>query len=421
MKRVADESVHLIVTSPPYWQLKDYGTAGQIGFDDTYEAYVNNLNLVWRECCRVLHKGCRMCVNVGDQFARSVYYGRYKVIPIRAEIIKFCEAMGLDYMGAVIWRKVTTCNTSGGATVMGSFPYPRNGILKLDYEFILVFRKHGRAPSVGKAVKERSRLTHDEWNTYFSGHWTFPGERQQDHPAAFPVELPRRLIRMFSFTGDTVLDPFLGSGTTCFAASELGRNSVGYEMNRDFLPVIRSRLGGGADRLSVNAEIDVAYERAIRQDLKAATAELPYIFKDPFGLDRKTDPRKASFGSRVNGKPADRETYFAVKRVVSPEVILLDNGEMVRLLGVRTLSATKDDAVRFLRESTKGKKIFLRTDTAVAGGEGVPAAYVYLANRTFLNAHLVKRGLVGVDDGPDFKYKAKFFGLAEAARRRRPA
>jgi len=110
MNLLADRSVHLVVTSPPYWQLKDYGTENQIGFHESYESYINNLNLVWNECERVLHPGCRLCINIGDQFARSVYYGRYKVIPIRTEIIKFCETIGFDYMGAVIWQKVTTSN-----------------------------------------------------------------------------------------------------------------------------------------------------------------------------------------------------------------------------------------------------------------------------------------------------------------------
>jgi len=102
MKEVTDQSVQLIITSPPYWQLKDYGHRDQIGFDDSYEKYINNLNLVWWECIRVLSPGCRLCINIGDQFARSVYYGRYKVIPIRTEIIKFCEAAGHEYMGAII-------------------------------------------------------------------------------------------------------------------------------------------------------------------------------------------------------------------------------------------------------------------------------------------------------------------------------
>jgi len=153
MFELDDASVHLVVTSPPYWPLKDYGHEGQIGFDDSYEAYINSLNLVWNECHRVLHPGCRLCVNIGDQFARSVYYGRYKVIPIRTEIIKFCETVGFDYMGAIIWQKVTTTNTIGGATVMGSFPYPRNGIVKIDYEFILLLKKLGKPPRPSREHK----------------------------------------------------------------------------------------------------------------------------------------------------------------------------------------------------------------------------------------------------------------------------
>ena len=105
MVELSANSTQLIITSPPYWQLKDYGSVDQIGYNDSYENYINNLNLVWKECYRVLENGCRLCVNIGDQFARSVYYGRYKVIPIRTEIIKFCECVGFDYMGAIIWQK----------------------------------------------------------------------------------------------------------------------------------------------------------------------------------------------------------------------------------------------------------------------------------------------------------------------------
>ncbi len=159
MSELPDKSIHLVITSPPYWQLKDYGTEKQIGFHNSYENYINNLNLVWKECYRILHNGCRLCINIGDQFARAVYYGRYKVIPIRTEIIKFCESIGFDYMGAIIWQKVTTTNTTGGATVMESFPYPRNGILKLDYEFILIFKKYGNQPKITHDVKEQSKST----------------------------------------------------------------------------------------------------------------------------------------------------------------------------------------------------------------------------------------------------------------------
>ena len=148
MREIDDGQVDLVITSPPYWQLKDYGTIGQIGYNDSYETYINHLNLVWSECYRVLDKGCRLCINIGDQFARAVYYGRYKVIPIRTEIIKFCETVGFDYMGAIIWQKKTTSNTTGGASLMGSYPYLKNSILSIDYEFILLFKKGSRQPEM---------------------------------------------------------------------------------------------------------------------------------------------------------------------------------------------------------------------------------------------------------------------------------
>lgn len=305
LTELEDESIHLVVTSPPYWQLKDYGNGGQIGFHDSYEDYVNNLSLVWSECGRVLHNGCRLCVNIGDQFARSVYYGRYKVIPIRTEIIKFCETMGFDYMGAIIWRKVTTCNTTGGATIMGSFPHPRNGILKLDYEFILIFKKLGKAPKAERRVKEASAMTTEEWNTYFAGHWNFPGEKQRKHLAMFPEELPRRLIRMFSFVGDTVLDPFLGSGTTSLAAANLDRNSVGYEINESFLPVIKDKLGLSQLTMFQEASFEIVRQETPPDDARKRIEELPYIFRDPIKFDKKVDPREVTFGSRVAADQAN--------------------------------------------------------------------------------------------------------------------
>ena len=302
MRDVDDQSAHLVVTSPPYWQLKDYGDPRQIGFHDSYEDYINNLNLVWRECHRVLFPGCRMCINIGDQFARSVYYGRYKIIPIRTEITRFCETIGFDYMGAVIWQKVTTCNTTGGATIMGSFPYPRNGILKLDYEFILVFKKPGPAPRVSKEIKEKSRLTIEEWNTYFYGHWNFPGEKQGKHLAMFPEELPRRLIKMFAFVGDTVLDPFLGSGTTALAARNLGRNSVGYEINEDFRPIIEEKLGLHSTLDFGEAELSLITQAGRQTDFAAAIRKLPYVFTDPLKFDKQIDPRTLRFGSKIDRK-----------------------------------------------------------------------------------------------------------------------
>ena len=221
---------------------QDYGSESQIGFNQSYEDYINHLNLVWSECHRILQSGCRLCINIGDQFARTAYYGRYKIVPIHSEIIRFCETIGFDYMGAIIWQKQTTMHTTGGQRVMGSYPYPRGGIVKIDYENILLFKKQGKAPAVEKSVREASKLADEEWTTYFSSHWNFPGARQSEHIAVFPEELPKRLIKMFSFVGDTVCDPFMGSGTTALAAMNLDRNSVGYEINRDFRRYYHEKL-----------------------------------------------------------------------------------------------------------------------------------------------------------------------------------
>jgi len=409
MNLLPDKSVHLVITSPPYWQLKDYGTENQIGFHESYESYINNLNLVWKESHRVLHSGCRLCINIGDQFARSVYYGRYKIIPIRTEIIKFCETIGFDYMGAVIWQKVTTCNTTGGATIMGSFPYPRNGILKLDYEFILLFKKQGLAPKPTKEQKERSAMTKDEWNTYFSGHWYFAGTKQNSHIAMFPDELPTRLIKMFAFAGDTVLDPFLGSGTTSLAALNLGRNSVGYEINPDFIPIIKNKLKSNQSDTE-KAQYLFSHD-SVTCDFNKEISNLPYIFHDPLKLDKKIDPKKLQFGSKIDQHSEKRETYYSVKEVLSPELIRLNNDLIIRLLGVKENISVKEQAINFLLQETKGQKVFMKFDNLKYDKRNNLLCYLYLSNKTFLNAHIIKKGLADADNSAEFKYKEKFLTL----------
>jgi site-specific DNA-methyltransferase (adenine-specific) len=409
-----DDSVHLMVTSPPYWQLKDYGHEGQLGFHDAYDTYINQLNLVWLECVRVLHPGCRLAINIGDQFARSTYYGRYKVIPIRTEIIRCLEALGCDYMGAVIWQKVTTCNTSGGAAIMGSFPYPRNGVLKLDYEFILLFRKPGPPPAVTPAQKEGAKLTTAEWNQYFAGHWNFPGDRQDGHLAAFPLELPRRLIRMFSFPDELVLDPFLGSGTTMLAARELGRRSIGYEINPDYLPVMQRRLGCEEDGLFATPAEDVAVVRPppLALDDEALLARLPYRFTDPLRLDRQRDPRRQTYGSRVAHDSPARAKALRVAAVLAPDRLRLSDEREVVLAGILPRLERAAEAIAYLAETTRGQRVTFEPEPADRGAEP-PRGYLFLANRTHLNAHLLKRGLAAADPRPGYRYRTRFLHYAQ--------
>ncbi len=410
MNLIPDKSVHLVVTSPPYWQLKDYGTKDQIGYHEDYETYINNLNLVWKECYRVLDNGCRLCVNIGDQFARAVYYGRYKVIPIRTEIIKFCESIGFDYMGAIIWQKQTTTNTTGGASLMGSYPTPRNGIISIDYEFILIFKKLGTPSKVSKAIKDQSKMTKDEWKEYFSGHWSFGGARQDGHIAMFPEELPIRLIKMFAFKGETVLDPFMGSGTTSLAARSLERNSIGYEINPEFIEIAKRKLNIGQTDISEPVYKFLKDEASF--DVKEEFKKLTYRFVDFHNLNKKVDPKKLKFGSKIDNGDYQREKYYSVKEIISPELIRLNNNLVVRLIGIREKKDVNGLATKFLYDKTKNQKVFLRFDSQKYDQDGNLMCYLYLKNKTFLNAHLIKRGLAKPDPSIDFKYRSKFLGLA---------
>lgn len=417
MDEIKDGSVHLVITSPPYWQLKDYGVKDQIGFNDSYEDYINNLNKVWKECYRVLHPGCRLCVNIGDQFARAVFYGRYKVIPIRTEIIKYCESIGFDYMGAIIWQKVTTCRTTGGATVMGSYPYPRGGIIKIDYEFILIFKKLGKDPKVSMEVKEKSRLTQEEWNEYFNGHWNFPGEKQNGHIAMFPLELPRRLVKMFSFYGDIILDPFLGSGTTTREALELGRNSIGYEINKEFLEIIKSKIGIHKDSLLYKKE-DFDYEIIFQKENHKKEEKNDKVVNNNNHLERLVDPKKFKFGTVIgtNGRQEIEDTY-RVMSIPQPDEMIFDSGLRVKLLGVIPIEDEnyKDKAILFLKNLISGNRIFLKYDNLKFDDTKNLLAYVYLINKTFLNAKLIINGLAKCDKISDFKYKDRFVKYEEEA------
>jgi site-specific DNA-methyltransferase (adenine-specific) len=310
-------------------------------------------------------------------------------------------------MGAIIWQKSTTMNTTGGATIMGSFPYPRNGIIKLDYEFILIFKKIGNAEKPGRELKEISKLTKEEWNTYFQGHWNFNGVRQDGHIAMFPEELPKRLIKMFSFVGDTVLDPFAGSGTTSLAAKNLNRNSIGYEINSKFINIIKQKLNIDNSGLSVNFE----NQNFTKNDYQKEIDSLPYIFKDPIKLNKKIDPKKMQFGSKIDENKTQREYFFTVKEILSPEMIKLNTGLTVKLLGVKTNPKKIEIAKKFLFDKTNKQKVFLKFDDLKYDIDNNLMCYLYLQNKTFINAHLIREGCVFVDNEIDYRLKDKFNNL----------
>ena len=394
MEEVEDNSVDLVVTSPPYWHIKDYGVEGQVGYGQSLHEYLKDLYRVWKECYRVIKPGRRFCLNIGDQFARSIIYGRYKIIPLHAEFIAQCEDIGFDYMGAIIWQKKTTMNTTGGANVMGSYPYPPNGMVEIDYEYILIFKKPGKGKKIPKEIKEQSMLTKDEWKEYFYGHWYFGGARQIEHEAMFPDELPKRCIKMFTFVGDTVLDPFLGSGTTVKAAMELNRNAIGYEINENFLNVIKEKLGLNRGLLVFSNNIQI-----IKRAKKIEIEEIDYKpkIKDARPI---IDPNKLNFKNNRAYKVID---------IIDERTIKLNTGLIVKILGVKI--SDKERAIRYLMDYILKKDVFLKFDNGTIVDKDTVEAYVYLKNRIFVNSYLIKAGMAVADRSKDYKYKNKFISL----------
>ncbi|MYE15840.1 MAG: site-specific DNA-methyltransferase [Gemmatimonadetes bacterium] len=241
---LGNESVHLVVTSPPYWTLKKYNEGdSQLGAIGDYELFVAELAHVWKECHRVLVPGGRLVIVVGDVCLSRRQYGRHVVVPLHASIQESCRQLGFDNLAPIIWHKIANAKFEvGGAGGFLGKPYEPNAVIKNDIEFILMQRKPGGYRSPSPAARVLSLISAAEHREWFRQIWTIPGASTRQHPAPYPRELATRLIRMFSFVGDTVLDPFLGTGTTSVAAAWAGRNSVGVEVDPEYVELARSRF-----------------------------------------------------------------------------------------------------------------------------------------------------------------------------------
>jgi len=234
MSRIGDNEIDLIITSPPYWNLKDYGHSMQIGFGQSLEDYYASLLQVWNECYRVLKNGKFIAINIGDVFHVNEKTKIYSIIPLHAVIIQQLMSINFIHLGTIIWHKLAKSNISGGGRLPGSYPYPYNGRILFNHEYIMIFQKPGKQEKKDETTKELSKLTIDEWKIYFNSVWQVKNNKMKDHIATFPEEIPYRLIKMYSFVNETVLDPFGGIGTTCKAALKLGRNCIMYEINSQY-------------------------------------------------------------------------------------------------------------------------------------------------------------------------------------------
>ncbi|MGH8622381.1 MAG: DNA-methyltransferase [Burkholderiales bacterium] len=241
---LASESVHLVVTSPPYWTLKAYNdVAGQLGHVADYEAFLDELDHVWRHVFRILVPGGRLVCVVGDVCLSRREHGRHYVMPLHADITVRCRRIGFDNLNPILWLKIAnaTLEVDNGSKFLGK-PYEPNAIIKNDVEFILMQRKPGGYRSPTETQRKLSMIAKEDFDRWFQQTWALTGASTRDHPAPFPVELADRLVRMFSFVGDTVCDPFAGTGTTLLAAARAHRNVIGVEIDPSYVALASNRL-----------------------------------------------------------------------------------------------------------------------------------------------------------------------------------
>lgn len=254
---ISDESVHLIVTSPPYWNLKEYNnTKNQLGHIDDYEEFLAELKKVWDECFRILIPGGRLVCIVGDVCMSRRQHGRHRVMPLHADICVQCRKVGFDNLNPIIWYKISNAKfeANKGSKFLGR-PYEPNAIIKNDIEYILMQRKPGGYRKPSDLQRRLSRIKKDDFNKWFRQIWNLTGASTSKHPAPFPLELAQRLVQMFSFEGDTVLDPFCGTGTTSIAAVKSNRNSIGIDIDARYCHIAASRIQKETEHFFNNAEL----------------------------------------------------------------------------------------------------------------------------------------------------------------------
>jgi DNA modification methylase len=272
LSTIPTESVHLVCTSPPYGSLKEYPDhPGQLGNLPVYDDFLDELDRVWRECLRILVPGGRIACVVGDVCISRRKGGRHHVLPLSADIQVRARKLGLDCLTPIRWLKVANIvlEASKSSRYLGKPNLP-NGVIKNDIEHILLLRKPGGYRSPTEEQERLSFIPTEDYMRWFSPVWTdVTGQMRRDHPAPYPLEVPRRLIRMFSFVGDTVVDPFAGTGTTAVAALELGRNSISVEIEPAYVHLMERRLQEG----NLLGKVEIHWDDDKRDTLPAASQE----------------------------------------------------------------------------------------------------------------------------------------------------
>jgi site-specific DNA-methyltransferase (adenine-specific) len=319
MSFLPDQSIHLVVTSPPYWSLKRYNdNEDQLGHVQDYEQFLQELAKVWKQVYRVLVPGGRLVCVVGDVCLSRRKFGRHVVVPLHADTSVACRKIGFDNLNPIIWHKISNAQfeANKGSKFLGK-PYEPNAIIKNDIEYILMQRKPGGYRKPTPEQRRLSMIGKSDFNKWFRQFWNITGASTRNHPAPFPLELALRLVKMFSFVGDTILDPFCGSGTAMLAAMKCGRNSIGIEIDPQYCRMAAHRL---KNNQSLFATAHIEFSKMNEMELSPGVAKKPRRHRVLKGLVNHPAALRSTYKGRYYNATLnpDGSIEFANKRYTNP-------------------------------------------------------------------------------------------------------
>ncbi|HOY61858.1 MAG: putative methyltransferase [bacterium ADurb.Bin236] len=423
MGEVEQETAHLAVASPPAWKPSATshpgGTAGMRKFED----YAASLALTWRECHRILKPGCRLCVRVCPEIVDAAT-GNKQNVSLRALIEDACAKAGFKFESEIV-RLRESGHEPPAPPAAPESPLPRSGSIAVRHDSILIFVKPGECPPPESVPASRSALSEREWRRLFNSLWTFPDDRISKSPEEMPEEIPRRLIRMYTFLGETVLDPFLGSGVTMVAARDTGRASIGYETDEKLKPVIQERVSGGQTMKQLSFESQNRPKRSvIEKEMKSVSgaSEKPAAATS---VDAGAKPATTRKRTKKQTTKEAAAPPAVVREIFGLDTLKLEDGREIRLLGLQTPAAFYSrnrgvyrQALSFVAMLLSGKSVSLRRpDSSKLHNAPGNAFHIVAPDGSNAAEALIGNGYGLCDRSVDHDLKNKFEGLESEARK----